>query len=384
MWGQITNQGIANLPFWPYLPMMYTNFGGDIQLSTIESYNSNPLFAMFNPIGAHAAGFPGIFGGFPQSPQIDNSQNEDICQRLTEPTFDGLANQKIAVTEVTLKNSITKLEAMLESSETKEEQKPVIQKAIEDLKAKQAELEELKNNKEIDSKEKFSKSIDLKSEIDKIVKDTVNKLNGEEVKKPEDETKKPEDGTKKPEDGTKKPEDGTKKPEDGTKKPGEVKRQGSNGKIDNFSSEIKKDVEAFFDATDGWFTGTDNDVMEGLIQKHTDEGTLTEFMLCWNEKASNRNKESLIEAFMSDADHSQAKKYLPLIIESLTQRAKDLGIYDEKFEEYRNAADTEVFSAGSWGALAGMDDKIICENIDAMLKLIAEKEGSKYGSKKAA
>lgn len=376
MWGQITNIGLANLPYWNFLPMMYTNFGGDIQLSTIEPYNNNPLNAVLNPMAQMSWGIAGLSEGFSMFPQVNQGSASALAQQWLTPTYNQMASQNINTTDANIKGTITRLEAKLQDKSTTEEQKTEIQKIIDNLKQAQEKLDNLKKSSELTPDEAYKQSTEISSEVNEIIKNAVNLFSSAQTAQTQNSENKTNQAENKP--AATNPQKTETKTDDSEKKTD--KKQGVSQNIDDFSTEIKKDVEAFFNAIDG--IGTDNDEMEKLIQKHVDAGTLTEFMLCWNEKASNRHNESLIEAFMNDADHGQAKKYLPLMIESLTERAKELGIYNEQFESYRNAADKEVFSDGIWGALHGMNDDVVCENIDAMLQLIAEKEGSKYGSKK--
>lgn len=154
----------------------------------------------------------------------------------------------------------------------------------------------------------------------------------------------------------------------------------STNKFDDNLGKYTGDVEAAAKAL--YRAGTDNDAIEKLISDKSRNDEMFPFMLEWNRSKSSEKKESFIEAFMSDAGHKQAKTYVPIIIESLVRQAKSLGIYNSEFEACVEAANKEIHKSDSWGwfsALRGMNDKIVCENVDKMVQLLSNKVGSQYG-----
>ena len=123
--------------------------------------------------------------------------------------------------------------------------------------------------------------------------------------------------------------------------------------------------------------------MEEVLEymaKNPEQGI--KIMLGWNKYHSAENGESFMEAFMDDADSGwcwaggQKVKYGNALKSMLLQQAEALGIYDECKEDFA-AIDKEM---KSWFYI----DNGIAKNYDNILKKIAEKMGSKYGSPSAA
>jgi hypothetical protein len=112
---------------------------------------------------------------------------------------------------------------------------------------------------------------------------------------------------------------------------------------------------------------------------------MLELMLCYNNKYGDAKKESFIEAFMDDEDHEEALDMLPKIVNALVTRAKAMGVYDDEFRQWEIAITRET-TASDWGFLgldaifSSIDDDVVCENIDKMVKKMGEKLGSRYAS----
>lgn len=107
----VTNASLANIPFWSQLPMMYTNYGGDTQISTIPSYAGYNLGLSFNPIAQQTWGFPGGFNSSQVLPNAGIDQGAVLrqAQSLLAPALNQLTSQNLN----TCINNITATKARL-------------------------------------------------------------------------------------------------------------------------------------------------------------------------------------------------------------------------------------------------------------------------------
>ena len=97
-----------------------------------------------------------------------------------------------------------------------------------------------------------------------------------------------------------------------------------------------------------------------------------DYVLGWNKYHSAEKGESFMEAFMWDADASQKKKYGKQIARALRDKAEKLGVYDQCKEDFAKI-DKEM---GSWLWISND----VSQNYDNIIKVIAQKMGSKYGT----
>ena len=129
--------------------------------------------------------------------------------------------------------------------------------------------------------------------------------------------------------------------------------------------------------------GTNDGNLEAVIDAHSNGGTMLDLMLCYNSKYGDAKGESFIEAFMDDEDHREACDMLPKIVNSLVARAKAMGVYDDEFRQWEIAVTRQVTKSdwsffGLGAIFSPIDDKVVCENINKMVKRMGEKAGSKY------
>ena len=90
-----TNISMANIPYWGVLPMMYTNYGGDTQISTVEPYQGYNIGLAFNPIAQQSWGIPGIgFGMGMGMPGINVQAITAQAQAMVGQALNQLTRQK--------------------------------------------------------------------------------------------------------------------------------------------------------------------------------------------------------------------------------------------------------------------------------------------------
>lgn len=73
---------IANIPYWPWLPMGTSNFGGDIQVFTVDTRSTAPIGCSFNYHGLCA-----INGGYNDFAPINNWGIANPYPYTIYPTF---------------------------------------------------------------------------------------------------------------------------------------------------------------------------------------------------------------------------------------------------------------------------------------------------------
>ena len=61
--GNVTNASMAYLPYWNYTPMAATNFGGDLQIFPVDTYQSSQIGMALNKMAQQAWRTAGIFAG---------------------------------------------------------------------------------------------------------------------------------------------------------------------------------------------------------------------------------------------------------------------------------------------------------------------------------
>ena len=395
-YGHVTNASIANLPYINVLPMMMTNYGGrDWQITPIESYAGYNTQILFNGPAQQSYGVP----GFVNSPYmtadlgaIQASASAMAQANLAQIIYSPYASQFINTGIAAIDDAINGYEAKIANADTPADQKAIMEQAVKDLKAKKEELEKMKTATDMEPSDAYTKSKEIKEAIDKTIREVNSKLSGaapasstpaaSDSSKPaaSDSSKPAASDSSKPAESSTPADSSTPAASTDTKTPA---TQGGSGEIDNFNLGILNDTDAFHKAVAG--LGTSDKVLEDIIDTHAKDGTMLELMLCYNNKYGDAKKESFIEAFMDDEDHEEALDMLPKIVNALVTRAKAMGVYDDEFRQWEIAITRET-TASDWGFLgldaifSSIDDDVVCENIDKMVKKMGEKLGSRYAT----
>ena len=393
-YGHVTNASIANFPYINVLPMMMTNYGGDLQLTTIEPYAGYNTQILFNGPAQQSYGVP----GFVNSPYMTadmgaiQASASAMAQSNLAQIYSQYASQFINTGIATIDNAIKAYEAKIANADTPADQKAIMEEAVKDLKAKKEELEKMKTATDMEPSDAYTKSKEIKEAIDKTIREVNSKLSGAAPASstPADSSASSEQAAAADSSAT-----GNQPAATGDQsaqmsaqaqqaaESQQAATQGGSGEIDNFNLGILNDTDAFHKAVAG--LGTSDKVLEDIIDTHANDGTMLELMLCYNNKYGDAKKESFIEAFMDDEDHEEALDMLPKIVNALVTRAKAMGVYDDEFRQWEIAITRET-TASDWGFLgldaifSSIDDDVVCENIDKMVKKMGEKLGSRYAS----
>lgn len=364
----VTNASLANIPFWSQLPMMYTNYGGDTQISTIPSYAGYNLGLSFNPIAQQTWGFPGGFNSSQVLPNAGVDQGAVLrqAQSLLAPALNQLTSQNLNTCINNITATKARLNAKLQAEGTNADEKAKIQEALDKLKECEDKLTQLKDSKDLDPQTAYQKVSELEAEVNKVVRDSIATTNGGSTP-----ATTATDGTAKPEETSKtEPKQGAEDAEETeSTETAAAKEEAATGQVDNFTPEMKAEIDKYYDAIDG--IGTDDEAFEAVLN-NINEDNVMDYVLGWNKYHSAEKGESFMEAFMWDAGASQKKKYGKQIARALRDKAEKLGVYDQCKEDFAKI-DKEM---GSWLWISND----VSQNYDNIIKVIAQKMGSKYGT----
>ncbi len=372
-----TNLSYANMPYWGCLPIMHTNFGGDTQICTIEPYSAYNVGYSLNPVAQQTWGPMGgsIFNCYAASPygggggcSTPGMQDAIIrgAQQLLAPALNNLTSMNLNRCLGNISQMKTRLEAGLQDPNVSDDDKEKINAKLDEIAAKENELQEIAKSTDLDPQTAYQKVAGLEKDVRGIMTSTAKLLN--EIAQASTTTS-TEESTSTEEASSTEETTSTDETTSTSAYESTSTDETSQGKVDEFGADVIAAVDQFHSATYRW--GTDNDKMKEVLDLVTKDNVM-ELMLAWNKFHSAEKGESLMEAFMWDASSGDKEKYGKAIASALRQKADELGIYDECREDFA-AIDKEM---GSWFYISND----ISKNYDNIIKKIAEKMGSKYGS----
>ncbi len=171
--GAMTNEGIANAPFANYLPLLYTNYGGDFQVSVMRP-PINFMTGMYtNPMGTQILGTSYYNPGSSSAVNpVDNSAqiNKDVDASMSQ-----IASQNInTLLTQTIPALKTKINSALSDATGATQQK--LQAALEKVNGYEEQLKNLKQEGADRTSTKTPKEV--YDEVDKI-KNELNNINKE-------------------------------------------------------------------------------------------------------------------------------------------------------------------------------------------------------------
>ena len=367
-----TNLSMANIPYWGMLPMMYTNYGGDTQISTVEPYQSYNIGLAFNPIAQQSWGMQGVNACTAITPQVNVQAIAKEVQAMVGQALNQMTNNNLKLCINNVAQTKARLQAKMNAEGTTEEQKKEIQKMLDKIEEKEKELKEIAKSTNLDPQTAYNKVKELENSINELVKESINLINGTGSTGSTDST----GSTGSTESTGSTGSTGSTESTGSTDSTGSTSSTGSTvsteepqGAVDNFDSDVRTAVDQFYDAT--YCPGTKDKEMEEVLNL-VNKDNVMDLMLCWNKLHSAECGESLMDAFMWDADSSQKEKYCKLISRALRDKAEELGLADECAADFA-AIDKEV---RSWFFISND----ISKNFNNIIKKIGDKMGSKYSS----
>ncbi len=368
-----TQESYANLPYWNYLPMGVTNYGGDTQVFTIPEYASGQIGLYLNPAAQAQMNQSITFPGMNNGPVINPTAVDNMTKEILYPTLNKLTSGTINTCLRNISMTKQRLNAMLQSENTKEEDKAKINELLDKLKVQEEKLKELAESTDLDPKTAYDKANEIENNIREIVNQASKIQSGTKVKSEDKEDKVDKEDDDRVDKKDKKDDETTVDNDDDEATGAGVDK--NKAKVDNFSSANISLVDDFYDAT--YCAGTNNPKFEAVCGAITKDNVM-DIMLAWNKYHSAEKGESFMQAFMDDANSGfccaggQKVKYGKQIARALREKAEELGIYDECRADFA-AIDKEM---GSWFYV----NNGVAQNYDNIIKKIAAKMGSKYGS----
>ena len=350
----------ANAPFWGFLPMGMTNFGGDIQVFTVPEYANGQIGMLLNPQAQAALSGTSFMPWGLQIPPVTPQSVQEYAQNLLNPALNNLASASINTSMQNIAMTKTRLNAMLQQDSITDEQKTKINELLDKLEEQEEKLKELTQSTDLKPEEAYKKAKEIESEIRKIVNEVVElgkAISGTTTSTTEETTSTQEETSTQENNSTEESE--------------ETEENEGKTNIDKFSPEVVEMVDVFNDAIHVW-DGTDNDAFNAVCANINKDNVL-EVMLAWNKYHSGQDGESFMEAFMWDANATQKKQFGKLIARALRDRAEELGVYDDCAADFAKI-DKELNS------LLWISNDI-SEQFENIVAIMAEKVNSPYGSK---
>lgn len=400
-----TNNTFANIPYYGCLPMMQTNFGGDLQLCTIEpyagyniGYNLNPVAqqtwggSIFNPGAATCyAANPFINGGGSSTPvssgiptpgtQGFNDAVRRGASQIVGNVLNTMTSQNLNRCLANIQQAKTALEAQLTNTNITDEQKKQVNDMLDKVKAQEEELKKIAESSDLDPKTAYEKVGEQEKALRQILVDTsklIKDINapassstGETTTTSTGETTTAGETTTTATSGTAAAHSAT-TPE-GASTDETTSTDESSPEIENPANDVNvfSWVQKFYDATyGGWSTDNDafNAVCDGI-----NKDTVMPLMVSWNANKSKEKGESFMDAFLWDADRDQKIKYGKQISTALRQKAMELGIaQDPALQEAFSKIDHEMNS------LFWVDNDKASEGYNKAIEIIAKKMGGEY------
>lgn len=371
----ISGASLANYFYSPFLPMMYTNYGGDIQITNVNpSDYYNDVNIWFNPAAQWALSQgQNPWMQTPWCPSVSQNSIIEGAQRLLAPELNKLTSQNINSCINMISQTKAKLKSKLMDDNLSEAQKDEIEKMLKQLKEQENKLKEITESKNLDPQTAFEKVTEIEHSVSKLVREILKKLNNMESKVEKDDDDDEDDDKINNDDDDKihnNDNDDDNDDDDKIIDKKDNKNKSKKAEKDEvFTEDVQAAVDQAYDAMYCW--GTKDKELEEVLDL-VNKDNVMELMLAWNKYHSAEKGESFMEAFMWDADHGQKKKYSKQIARALRAKAEELGVYDKCRNDFAEI-DKEL---GSWLYISND----ISKNFDNIIKIIAEKMGSKYGS----
>lgn len=401
-----TNNTFANIPYYGCLPMMQTNFGGDLQLCTIEpyagyniGYNLNPVAqqtwggSIFNAGQAATcyAANPFAGGGVSSAPSTSGIPTpgtqgfNDAVRRgaaqIVAPILNNMTSQNLNRCLANIQQAKTALEAQLTNTNITDDQKKQVNDMLDKVKAQEDELKKIAESSDLDPKTAYEKVGEQEKALRQILVDTsklIKDINTPASSSTEETTTTSTGETTTAGETTTTSTTGTAAAHSATTPEGAstdetTSTDESSPEIENPANDVNvfSWVQKFYDATYGGWS-TDNDTFNAVCDQ-INKDTVMPLMISWNANKSKEKGESFIDAFLWDADRSQKIKYGKQIAGALRGKAMELGIaQDPALQEAFSKIEHEMNS------LFYVDNDKASEGFNKAIEIIAKKMGGEY------
>ncbi len=400
-----TNNTFANIPYYGCLPMMQTNFGGDLQLCTIEPYAGYNIGYNLNPVAqqtwggsifteqaarCYAANPFGNGGGCSSTPvssgiptpgtQGFNDAVRRGAAQIVAPILNNMTSQNLNRCLANIQQAKTALEAQLTNTNITDDQKKQVNDMLDKVKAQEDELKKIAESSDLDPKTAYEKVGEQEKALRQILVDTsklIKDINAPASSSTGETTTTSTGETTTAGETTTTATSGTAAAHSATTPEGASADESSevdeNGEIKNPANNVDVFgwIQKFYDATYGGWS-TDNDTFNAVCDQ-INKDTVMPLMVSWNANKSKEKGESFMDAFLWDADRDQKIKYGKQISTALRQKAMELGIaQDPALQEAFSKIDHEMNS------LFYVDNDKASEGYNKAIEIIAKKMGGEY------
>lgn len=400
-----TNNTFANIPYYGCLPMMQTNFGGDLQLCTIEPYTGYNIGYNLNPVAQQTwggsifnagqaatcyAANPFAGGGVSSAPSTSGIPTpgtqgfNDAVRRgaaqIVAPILNNMTSQNLNRCLANIQQAKTALEAQLTNTNITDDQKKQVNDMLDKVKAQEDELKKIAESSDLDPKTAYEKVGVQEKALRQILVDTsklIKDINTPASSSTEETTTTSSGETTTAGETTTTSTTGTAAAHSATTPEGASTDESSevdeNGEIKNPANNVDvfSWVQKFYNATYGGWS-TDNDTFNAVCDQ-INKDTVMPLMISWNANKSKEKGESFMDAFLWDADRDQKIKYGSQIAGELRKKAMELGINDNpELQEAFAKIDHEMNS------LFWVDNDKASEGFNKAIEIIAKKMGGEY------
>ena len=401
-----TNNTFANIPYYGCLPMMQTNFGGDLQLCTIEpyagyntGYNLNPVAqqtwggSIFTEQAATCyAANPFAGGGVSSAPSTSGIPTpgtqgfNDAVRRgaaqIVAPILNNMTSQNLNRCLANIQQAKTALEAQLTNTNITDEQKKQVNDMLDKVKAQEDELKKIAESSDLDPKTAYEKVGEQEKALRQILVDTsklIKDINTPASSSTEETTTTSTGETTTAGETTTTSTTGTAATHSATTPEGASTdettstEESSIGDVKDPANDVDvfSWVQEFYDATYKGMS-TDNDKFNKVCDA-LNKDTIMPIMISWNANKSTEKGESFMDAFLWDADRDQKIKYGSQIAGELRKKAMELGINkDPELQKAFAKIDHEMNS------LFWVDNDKASEGFNKAIEIIAKKMGGEY------
>ena len=398
-----TNNTFANIPYYGYLPMMQTNFGGDLQLCTIDpeyhynlGYNLNSVAqqmlggSIFTEQATRCyAANPFAGGGFSSTPttsgiptpgtQAFNDAVRQGASQIVGNILNTMTSQNLNRCLANVQQAKTALEAQLTNTNITDDQKKQVNDMLDKVKAQEDELKKIAESSDLDPKTAYEKVGEQEKALRQILVDTSKLVKDINTPTSTEETTTTSTGETSTTGTSTTTTTGTSAvhsattPEGASTDESTTTDESSIGEVKNPANDVDVFgwVQEFYDATYKGMS-TDNDKFNKVCD-FLNKDTIMPIMISWNANKSKEKGESFMDAFLWDADRDQKTKYGSQIAGELRKKAMELGINENpELQEAFAKIDHEMNS------LFWVDNDKASEGFNKAIEIIAKKMGGEY------
>lgn len=271
----------------------------------------------------------------------------NFTNQMIQNQINSEINASIGSIGQTLAQMDSAIEQYMNSDKVSEAQKASLQKLREKIKAKKEEIEAKMKEKQLSKEDVEEIKKDLKENLAKEVTDTLTEIK-EKVAK----------GDKSAPSGKSESSDNSK---DGSEK------SDNSGKPAGYTTPSHSEIEEVC----GQICTNNSGKIKEAVNKF-DKNNVIEFIRHWEKGYNTDNKENIFDRIFKNLNDNEQNEVVPLILKALTQRAEDLGIYEDI--EGLVGKVNKGLSKTNWLGMTWHDDKTLAQDLMAIYKKIEAKE----------